>query len=317
MQKQIPKTDDKREASLTTAKNRKDGALPADNPFSVANSAALDMHEPLFRAKRNNVSKAEEASHDLVKLLEAAFIRGTNIASHSLQIVNFMIINGKPSWTISSRTFYGLPLGGKLPPMTSHREIIQALTNFIKGETDHIADGGIALKDITKADAEAVLAEINALLQLLADSKEAIVEANKELAAERTEVDALIPLLWSDIEHKAQALTTGARHEYGILWGMQFKNTKGIGIANISVEDEDTHEKLAGIDVRLGSINGKEGTKIVTNLHGEGILESHNLKDTFIVATNISYVTSARPTKLIAGEELTIVIKLKKKDLES
>ncbi len=41
MHKITPRTDDAREASLTIAKNRKDGALPADNAFSTANSAAL------------------------------------------------------------------------------------------------------------------------------------------------------------------------------------------------------------------------------------------------------------------------------------
>ena len=174
MQKKLPTSDDKREAALTTAKNRKDGGLPADNIFSVENTAALDALQPSFIIKRNNVSIAEEALHDNVKLLEVAFEKGKNIASHGFQIANFMIIQGKLSWTISSRTFYGVELNGNLPPMTSHREIIQALTNFIKGETDHIADGGVALKDVTKADAVAALPDRNAKIELVSDSKEAI-----------------------------------------------------------------------------------------------------------------------------------------------
>ncbi len=317
MQKITPKTDDTREASLTTGKNRKDAVLPADNAFSVSNSAALDVHQPLFIAKRNNVSNAEEASHKIVKILDEAFEKAKNLASHGFQLMNFMIIDGKPSWSVSCRTFYGLTLIGNLPPMGTHAEIVKALTNFIKGETEHIADDGIALKDITKEEVEVVLADINGKVSLLADSKEAIIEANKALAIERIAVDNLIPLLWSDVEHKAQGLSTGARHEYGALWGIQYKDTKGVGVLNVSVEDIDTHEKLAGINLRLGSRTGKDGIKAITNLHGEAILESHNLNDTFLVASSILYDTLARDIILVAGEELTIVIKLKKKIIES
>jgi len=317
MRKILPTSDSTRETSLTTAKNRKEAVLPADNAFSVSNSAALDVHQPLFVAKRNNVSKAEEAYHKIVKLLDEAYDKAKSLASHGFQLANFMIIDGKPSWTVSCRTFYGMTLNGNLPSMNSHSEIVKALTNFIKGETEHIDDGGIALKDITKEEAEEALIDINAKLVTLGDSKEAIIEANKALTIERTSVDALIPLLWSDIEHKAQALTTGARHEYGILWGMQYKNTKGIGILNVSVEDIDTHEKLAGINLRYGTQTGKDGIRAITNLHGEAILESHNLDDAFLVASNILYDTLARPTILVAGEELTILIKLKKKIIES
>ena len=312
-----PKTDDAREASLTTGKNRKDAVLPADNAFSVSNSAALDVHQPLFISIRNNVSKAEEASHKIVKILDEAFDSAKSLVSHGFQIMNFMIIDKKPSWTESCRTFYGMTLNGNLPAMGTHSEIVKALANFIKGETEHIADGGIALKDITKEEIQEVLNDINAELVTLADSKDAIIEANKALTTERTAVDTLIPLLWNDVENKAQTLSTGARHEFGMLWGMQFKDTKGIGILNASVEDVDTHEKLAGINLRLGSRTGKDGAKAITNLHGEAILESHNLDDTFLVASSIIYETLARPTLLVAGEELTIVIKLKKKIIES
>ena len=210
-----------------------------------------------------------------------------------------------------------MTLNGNLPSMNSHSEVVKALSNFIKGETEHIDDGGIALKDVTKAEVEEVLNYINAKLVTLGDSKEAIIEANKALTIERTAIDALIPLLWSDIEHKAQSLSTGTRHEFGILWGMQYKNKKGIGVLNVSVEDIDTHEKLAGINLRFGSQKGKDGIKTSTNLHGEAILESHNLDDALIVATSILYDTLARPTLLVAGEELTIVVKLKKKIIES
>ena len=68
MEKNTPRMDDARKASLTTAKNRKDAVLPIDNAFSVSNSAALDVHQPLFVARRNNVSKAEEATHKIVKI---------------------------------------------------------------------------------------------------------------------------------------------------------------------------------------------------------------------------------------------------------
>ncbi len=316
MEKITPRTDDAREASMTVAKNRKDGVLPADNIFSVDNTAALDFHLPLFSGIRNRLRIAEEGYHDNVKLLEAAFEKGKFIASHICQMVNFMIIDGKLSWTISSRTFYGMILDGHLPPMTSHREIIEALNDVIKGETDHIADGGVALKDITKADAVAALADINDKMAWVQDSKDAIVEIEKELKDERKEIDKLMPLLWSDIEHKAQGLTKGASHTFGLLWGMQYKNTKGLGILNASVEDEATHEKLAGISIRLGSPDGKEGAKTISNLHGEAILESHNLKDTFVVVQDVRYDFYSRAVILTAGEELTILIKLKKKNIE-
>ena len=316
MQKKLPSSDETREAALTIGKNRKDGVDPADNAFSVANSAALDVHQPLFISIRGNMRSVEEVSHNNVKNLNEALEKLKNLASHGLQIANFMIINGKPGWVEGNRTFYDSPLDGHLPDMGSQREIIQMAINFINGETARIAAGGIALKDITKADVVAQLAVVNAILVLLQDSKDAIIEANKELVDERKLVDALIPLLWNDVDHKAQTLSPGARHEFGILWGVQYKNTKGFGIINVGVEDIDTHEKLAGINLRYGTMNGKDGTKAITNLHGEAILESHNLKVAFLVATNILYVTGTRELKLFAGDEITIVIKLKKKVVE-
>ena len=189
-------------------------------------------------------------------------------------------------------------------------------SDFIKGETDHIADGGVALKDITLADAVAALANINDKMAWVQDSKDAIVAIEKLLKDERKIVKALIPLLWSDIEHKTQGLSKGASHTIGLLWGIQYKNAKGLGILNASVEDEATHEKLAGISIRLGSPDGKEGSKAISNLHGEAIIESHNLKDTFVVVQDVNYEFYSRAVKLIADEELTILIKLKKRIIE-
>ena len=310
--RQLPVTDDARQAALSNAKQRKDSVPPEENVFSQKISNALDAEEPKFIALRVALSVAEGKDHNAVANFTAVLQKLKNLSSHGLQILNFKVIDEAEGFTKAERILYGMDLGGHLPPLGTETEIIQAANDFIRGEDLRIAKGGVPLVDVSKASVVAMLENVQQ--ERLTRSAASIVlgKALHNLTDERKIVDKLIRQMWGDIEYAVRNLRVGARHEFGINWGMHFVHTPDPATLNILVEDAESRLPLAGVKLRIGNPKRKAGAKAITNSHGSQIMRSKNFNATSIIAELPLYDTVVREICLKEGETMTIVLKMKK-----
>jgi hypothetical protein len=311
-QVQLPRTDDDREAALNIAKQRKDDPPPSGNVFSLTTSNLLDAEQPKFILVRKALHDAEENDHQAIEIFNPLLQKLKSKSSHGLQLINFKVSDLDTGFTPATRLLYAMDLEGRLPAMNTEDEIIQAANNFITGETVRVAQGGTALADITKASVEALLTDVNAKRLIKQATANALSEAHLNIAAERLIVDPLIKTMWGDIEHAAQGMPVGARHEFCISWGMTFVHTPGVATVNVRTEDIDSGQPLAGVALRIGKPDGTGGTKAVTNNHGEAIMESKNFQLTAIIAELALYDTLVKEMTLTEDETLHLVLKMKK-----
>jgi hypothetical protein len=310
--RQLPRTDDARQSILTTAKLRKDDLPPEENPFSQENSDALDAEQPKFMTLRNLVFKAKSKDNDATVAFVNTLQKLKNLASHGLQLINFKVIDQAEGFTEATRKFYGMDLSGHLPRLGTEDEIIHAATDFIDGETARIAEGGTPLLDITKASVVAMLETVEEKRVAKQTTGNALANSQTNLAKERKTVNRLIKLMWSDIEHAAQKMPRGERHEFCINWGMDFVHIPGFATLNVRVIDAESGLPLVGVQLRIGKPGLKDGAKATTNFHGQQIMKSKNFKPTCINASLMGYDTLAKEICLEEDKTTDIVLKMKK-----
>lgn len=310
--RQLPVTDDARKSALSTARLRKDDLPSEENVFNAENSAALDIEEPKFTALCKLLNEAKEKDHAAVALFNPVLQKLKNLASHGLQLVNFKVIEEVDGFTEATRKLYGMDLSGHLPALTTEDDIMLTANKFIRGETARIAQGGTPLLDVTKASVVALLETVVEKRLAKQATGNALSNAHTNLAAERKIVDPLIKLMWGDIEHAAQDMPRGERHEFCINWGMDFVHTPDPATLNVRVVDAETNLHLAGVKLRIGKPGQKKGTRATTNFHGEQIMRSKNFTPTYINALLMGYDTLAKEICLEEDKTTDIVLKMKK-----
>ena len=89
--KKKPESDDARSKALSAAKTKKDASLPGDNVISDVNSAALDIEQPLFDAKKELLVIAQAFYHKSVDSCIGDLDILKNRTSHGLQLLNDQI----------------------------------------------------------------------------------------------------------------------------------------------------------------------------------------------------------------------------------
>ena len=309
----LVKSDDAREAAMTTAKNYKDNVSPTANVLSATNTSLLDAHQPLFIQLRTTYKNAEKEYRDTLPAYNRMLKKLKNKSSHGLQLVNFKIIDEDEGFLPSVRSIYRLPLNGKLPKMMTEAEIMAAAEDFIRGETTRVSRGETAMTDIKWTEVQEML---NNLREMCLEKGKLFLVFKNAISAlkdERKKVDTLINNMWDDIEHAAQGKPKAMRHKFGKIWGMTFEHTSGTCTINVHTEDADSHLDLAGVDVRIGVPAKKRGTKRKTNTRGAAIMESRYFNATHIIATHILYETLAQEIKIKEGGNINVTLKMKKK----
>jgi hypothetical protein len=309
----LPETDDSREGSITTSKERKDTVPPEDNVFSEENSDSLDAEQPKFIQCRKDVEQAKEADHNAVVAFEYAINLLKTKSSHGLQLINFLVDDGDTGFTPATRELYGMDLSGHLPPYSSEELILLMADNFINGETARVAGGGTGLTDISKATVVALKADALEKRGVKQATGNVLSHAHTELNNQRIMVDALIPKLWDDIEHAAQGMPEGERHDFCISWGMHFVHVPGTAKLFVRAEDIDTHQILVGVDLRIGKPEGTGGAKSTTNFHGEAFMVTKNFEPTSLIAEHPLYERLITPITLAEDEVIDLVMKMKKR----
>ncbi|MEI8201931.1 MAG: hypothetical protein WCH34_02905 [Bacteroidota bacterium] len=314
--RELPTSDDGREAALNVAKQRKDDPNNTLVVFSTKNAADIDIHQPLLPLLRAAFQSAEQTYRQSVIDFDVIYEKFKNKASHGLQLVRFKVVDEDAGWTTSTYSYYLLPKDGHLPPFTTEDEVIQMGKNFINGETARIGDGGIALVDIKKVDVASYLSQINTLRLAKQDAKDAMIDAQMALAEERAIVDTLIESCWGDIEHTSQDMPKSTAHDFDVSWGMKFTHVPVAVEVNVKAEDIVTHEILIGVSLRIGLPKGKGGAKGETNQYGVDTLTTKSMGDTHLIATHPLYEDTIVPIKVEEGKTLNVTVKMKKKNLE-
>ncbi len=306
--KHLPKSDIDRAIALSAAKIKKDASAPGDNVISAANSAALDIEQPLFEAEKELLKIAQSNYHNSVEAYKSELNIFKKRIRHALKQINDQINDNIAGWKPANRTLYGMILSGKFPAMRNEAEIIFVGNGFVKGETERIAAGGTPLTMITKAEIEAKLASLKikrnkreALYKLVADATKVIVDRRKV-------TDPLIINIWKDIENGGQKLAVPARRLFAISWGVVYKAVKNYGFLNVKCVDISTNLVIRGILLRLGAIGGKSGPKAITDDYGVALLKSRYFKPTFINGENMNYEIVSKAVTIIENQTQVVVL---------
>ncbi len=313
--KRKPRSDNDRSIALLAAKNKKDASAPGDNVISADNSAALDIEQPLFDAKKELLNIALSNFHKSVKTFNIELEIIKKRVTHALQMINDQINDKVNGWSASDRTLYGMILSGSLPLMNNERLIIYVANSFVKGETDRIAAGGTPLTMITKAEIIGRLLSLNAKKIAREAKKKLVADATKVMVERRKVVNPLIVNIWKDIENGGQKLAVPARRLFEISWGVVFKSVKNFGFLNVKCININDNSVARGINLRLGAIDGKAGAKAITDEYGVALLKSRNFKPTFINAENLNYEIVSQQVTLAENETQVIVLYLKFKEI--
>jgi hypothetical protein len=308
--KRVPKSDADRSIALSAAKTKKDASAPEDNVISAANSAALDIEQPLFDAKKELQVITQSNYHISVEAFNLELDAFKKRITHGFQDVNNQINDNVPGWSPGDRILYGGTLETALPSMKNEREIMFAGVGFIKGETDHIAAGGTPLAMITKAEITTKLASLTTKQADREAKKKLNNDATQVVVARRKVVDPLLVKIWKDIENGGQNLEAPARRVFEISWGVVFKTVKNYGFLNVKCVDSITHAILRGINLRLGAIGGKGGVKATTDEYGVALLKSRNFKPTFINAESMNYEIVSQEVTLAENETQVVVLNM-------
>jgi len=305
-----PRSDDALQAALNKAKERKDAVDPDNNILSPANSVSLDLLQPELSAKRNAVAIAEEADHQAVIDSNNTIAALRSYASHGLQLVVFLVSDHFTGFTAATLKLYNLPLDGKLPVYDTDDKVLAMGNDFIQGETDRIAAGGVALPLYTKTVCQTMVNTANAKRLAKEVAHEALVPLTQDLQTTRASVDKLITKIWKDIDNATQGMTKEAARNFSKTWGVVYTHIGAYGTLHIQVVDADSNIILAGVEFQLGPTGGKAGAKGKTNNFGFLTLESINFEPTQLTGKLALYADSVDDVTIIEGEEVYITVKM-------
>ncbi len=311
-EKKYPRSDDAKEQSLTKTKEKHNAVPVGTSVLSTANAAFLLSILPLFISKRTAADNANEDYHNASQAVAEGGQLLKSMTSAGMQLLGLKIFNHFADYPPSTFTLYKMPLSGKLPPMGSEAEILQAGDDFIGGETTRVAAGGTALVDISKSDVETLRDDFIDKQTTRNITFEASVKAQQQLKKYRDEVvDPLIVNLWSDITRASQGMTPGAARDFETSWGMIFGSGTGKGSIMVLVINASEGEMpMGGVSVRVGAPDGKAGAKATTNAMGIAILESSNYDPTFVNVEIPGFVKQSISVTIIEGEQITLTVRM-------
>jgi len=180
---------------------------------------------------RNIIAKLEGAKHlqnqarsnrvALNREFQPKVLKTRLYLSHFIQVLNLAILRDEiPE---SARQFYGLEsFGNRIPDLRSERDLLDWGKRIIEGETNRVKTGGIPVMMPN-------ISRLRVWLDPFRDSYYAQItaikstrRADENIALVRKEVDALLSVVWDEIEARFHRLPEAERRqkaeEYGIVY---------------------------------------------------------------------------------------------------
>ncbi len=148
--------------------------------------------------------------------------------THFIQVLNMSI--AREELTPETRKYYGLdPSDQKIPKMISNEDLFNSGKQIIEGETKRIRTGGTPLMNPTIGKVKVWYDKFKDLYHSQQIANKTYQRVNQQLIDARRKSDALIPIIWNEIEeHYSDHPDDEKRNlceEYGIVYVFR-KNEK-------------------------------------------------------------------------------------------
>jgi hypothetical protein len=309
--RQLPKSNIKRNAALTAAKIRNDELVLAEQGYlstgTGSTTAKLEFIQPLYAT-----------ASTLVANTKAASMLATRVKNKSLAILKkgctrfikvFVEAAEDGDFPTTDYSYYHLDSKGNLPAMTTEEEIITAASFLISGEASRVADGGAAMSN----PAIALIITRNTRLQIDASAErfasDAFQNAERALNDLNDKADEALLFVYNEVETHFSNLSNSATRVEGRKWGIKYVKSGSPKIVTGKVEDVATGEGIAGADIYFDNGNN-------TAESGAGFTYTLNttLMDVQkLIATHPDYILYEANVTLVEGANLVADIKMTKK----
>jgi hypothetical protein len=192
--------------------------------FKEATFSKIKAFMPIFEQARMMQKEAKDRQVSNSKDYTEAYKKAKIYISHFLQVLNMAIARGeiKPS----ARKYYGLDeKSGRIPELTTEKEVIEWGEKAIKGENDRIVKMGTPLLcpkiAVVKVYYDQFVEKLNFQKMLQSIS----TRANSKVSSLRPACDKLITQAWNEIEEYYANETPERKREqcskYGVTYVMR------------------------------------------------------------------------------------------------
>lgn len=189
--------------------------------FKEATFSKIKAFMPIFEQARMMQKEAKDRQVSNSKDYTDAYKRAKIYISHFLQVLNMAIARGeiKPS----ARKFYGLnEKSGRIPELTTEKEVIEWGERAIKGENDRIVKMGTPILcpkiAVVKVYYDQFVEKLNFQKMLQSISN----RANTKVSDLRPACDKLITQAWNEIEEYYSHETPERKREQCAKYGVTY-----------------------------------------------------------------------------------------------
>lgn len=219
--RRLPNTDTARVKALQRALDLSKKYDPSMLAFKQNTLVKIQAFLPLFEQAILMQKEARTRQVANSKEFTESYKKAKLYISHFLQVFNFAVIRGeiKPS----ARKFFGIDdKVGKLPDLSTEKDVIEWGKKVIKGENDRVVKFGNPILcpkiAVVKVYYDEFIEKLNFQKMLQSIS----VRANDKVASMRPECDQLITRLWNEVEDYYSKDSISRKREQAARYGVKY-----------------------------------------------------------------------------------------------
>jgi hypothetical protein len=267
--RRLPRSNNARHSALRILRDRKDATPAAEVPLLPALQTELDAFEPSYASLMQRVNQTRSAQSTQTALTTPLRNAARMWVSHGYQALINATLRGQ--FPVTVLNLYGLPNNAKgAPDMGSEQAIIDAFNAYEAGETARTASGAAPINFPAMTDInDRVDAFRSANLQQAA-FKDALDNAQEDIAAVNPDADRLILRLWNSIEAAFDKGDKASMRRRAREWGVLYVPAAGETptpedySAKGVITDAATGLPLSDVEV------GLDGTSVSATTDSEG-----------------------------------------------
>lgn len=219
--RRLPNTDAARLRALSRAVELSKKYDPQMLAFRQSTLVRIQAFLPNFEQARLMQKEAHDRQVANSREYNDAFKKAKLYISHFLQVLNLAIIRGEIK--TSARKYYGLnEKDGKLPELTTEKDVIEWGKKVIKGENDRVIKTGNPILCPKVAVVKVYYDEFVEKLNFQKMLQSISVRANDKISSMRPECDNLVAQLWNEVEEYYSNGTMERKRQQAARYGVTY-----------------------------------------------------------------------------------------------
>lgn len=258
--RRLPTTDKARLRALETALNKVNEISVKNIPFAKHSIEELQSVKSQFENTLKHYELNINQQSDNNKKYKEVFETARLYLSHFMQVLLFASERGEINGGIK---YYGnlKDFGGRIPSLTTEREILEWGKIMVDGEQKRVREGGSAIYSPSIALVKFKLEEFNDAAIFQQNLKRNTLRTFEKMQTLRKTTNEFISQLWTEIENhlELEAKTAEQKRElaeeFGIVYVLRRKERKLLQQQKTEVKTEiQQEEKLESVNEKVAEI---------------------------------------------------------------